>query len=801
MILPDDFQLLSTLEDHQYRKLYAIRKESTGAPYLCEEVFYNPSVKEDVQQIHSCKDIISQLTVGSMGKYERIVPCKQRASILFIWPHDDEFSLYSLFTQHNEDRPPMDEDEVWLILYEALMALEYLHDPLLHDPPLVHGSITPWALYFGEDSVIRLRALWSVRVSRSPFTGSVLSAISPYVAPDVLKTQEYTHKADIWALGCVIYELCMRQPYCTISSRSDEALIEHILSLDPPMVAPHYSPELQRLLRMMLEPSRERRLSSSELLACPHFDGIRYLLKNNQGLYCSGSLSLSMLVTQQPSTDLDASQPVNTSHPLRHSLPSSTLPAPMLPLAAAIVSGNEEAFERERKGKTSKQDVHGISNLMYCVENDRLRFGMALVGREAKLSDPHGKTALMYAAERDNAGFISLLLRKEARMRDKMGLTALHHAAINDSINAIRILVDTEANLKTSDGRTALQLAIENRSLRAVAMLYVKESHNQNVEGMTALMLALQTGLSEAVPLLAEEEAYLLDLYGRTASEISTECGHSCGFLATREKDLLRVLAKTTSERQRERFGFRGTAFTKEAASRYRILLDKYLNSPNVEGVCRSILTRNRYLFFKYLVAGESFPDGKEISLIANARREMLNSMSKIMPVESQLTATTSGNEGETPLMQAAKANSLDACKSLRGKEARMQRLDGKTALILAILEEAYDAAYLLLPLEAGLSDNEGFTALMAACQKGHLELARKLVAAEAGKQKADGTAALHIATFMQHKDIAKLLIAKEGALRLADGRTAYDISRSLNDPALLKLLQPKGKGKGGVRK
>ena len=37
-----------------------------------------------------------------------------------------------------------------------------------------------------------------------------------YMAPEVCESKPYTFKSDIWALGCVLYELCTLKVFFTI---------------------------------------------------------------------------------------------------------------------------------------------------------------------------------------------------------------------------------------------------------------------------------------------------------------------------------------------------------------------------------------------------------------------------------------------------------------------------------------------------------------------------------------------------------------------------------------------------------
>ena len=50
-----------------------------------------------------------------------------------------------------------------------------------------------------------------------------------YMAPEIINGQKYNNKVDIWALGCIIYELCTLN-YC-FESGSINGLIKKITEI------------------------------------------------------------------------------------------------------------------------------------------------------------------------------------------------------------------------------------------------------------------------------------------------------------------------------------------------------------------------------------------------------------------------------------------------------------------------------------------------------------------------------------------------------------------------------------------
>ena len=61
------------------------------------------------------------------------------------------------------------------------------------------------------------------------FTGTL-----PYCSPEVLQDQPYNHKTDIWALGCILYEMVTSNP--AFNEFGEEALRQRILSYAIPQL-------------------------------------------------------------------------------------------------------------------------------------------------------------------------------------------------------------------------------------------------------------------------------------------------------------------------------------------------------------------------------------------------------------------------------------------------------------------------------------------------------------------------------------------------------------------------------------
>ena len=137
------------------------------------------------------------------------------------------------------------EAEAARVIIKCLEALQHCHAL-----GITHRDIKPENIMYGHDGEVRLvdfgLAKDSVLKMRA-YAGTPF-----FMAPEVLNGS-YTHKCDIWSLGCVLYMLCAgklpyygtsreevfskigKAEYSPCSSFSDElqSLIEQMFTLDP----------------------------------------------------------------------------------------------------------------------------------------------------------------------------------------------------------------------------------------------------------------------------------------------------------------------------------------------------------------------------------------------------------------------------------------------------------------------------------------------------------------------------------------------------------------------------------------
>ena len=89
-----------------------------------------------------------------------------------------------------------------------------------------------------------------------------------YLAPELWRRQRYSKKADVWAIGILLFEMmALKRPF---NGQGMKALMESVLAGKIPPLPSKFSPELQGVAMAMLQEDPNKRPSMAEVFHLPH---------------------------------------------------------------------------------------------------------------------------------------------------------------------------------------------------------------------------------------------------------------------------------------------------------------------------------------------------------------------------------------------------------------------------------------------------------------------------------------------------------------------------------------------------
>ncbi|XP_053184149.1 serine/threonine-protein kinase Nek1-like [Scomber japonicus] len=145
----------------------------------------------------------------------------------------------------------------WFV--QICLALKHIHDK-----KILHRDIKPENIFLTKDGTVQLGDFGIARVLKSTEELATTSIGAPlYLSPEIWESKPYNNKSDIWALGCVLHEMCTLKSAVSIL-RMD--LERELVSGSYPLVSDHYSKELCSLLAQLLKRDPTERPSVSSIL-------------------------------------------------------------------------------------------------------------------------------------------------------------------------------------------------------------------------------------------------------------------------------------------------------------------------------------------------------------------------------------------------------------------------------------------------------------------------------------------------------------------------------------------------------
>lgn len=122
-------------------------------------------------------------------------------------------------------------------------------------------------MFLGEDNSVKLGDFGLSKVMQSHDFASTYVGTPFYMSPEICAAEKYTLKSDIWSLGCIIYELCSREP--PFNAKSHFQLVQKIKEGKIAPLPAIYSAELMAVIKDCLRVNPDRRPDTATLLNLP----------------------------------------------------------------------------------------------------------------------------------------------------------------------------------------------------------------------------------------------------------------------------------------------------------------------------------------------------------------------------------------------------------------------------------------------------------------------------------------------------------------------------------------------------
>ena len=192
------------------------------------------------------------------------------ANIICYYNHFfDDYTLYiemeyanggTLFEMIRDRKQKFQEEECLWYFYQLMSAVSYIHE---HG--ILHRDIKTLNIFMTKSGILKLGDFGISKVLQGNVKLAETHVGTPYyMSPELIKGEKYDDKSDIWACGCVLYELLSLKK--VFDSTNQLGLMCAILENEFEKIDDMYTGEIQHILESLLEKDMGQRPTAKEVL-------------------------------------------------------------------------------------------------------------------------------------------------------------------------------------------------------------------------------------------------------------------------------------------------------------------------------------------------------------------------------------------------------------------------------------------------------------------------------------------------------------------------------------------------------
>ena len=251
-----DYKIIKRIGFGASGLVYKVTKKDdpTNKLYILKQIPYSdPNLEETTKKVQSAQNealILSKLSCKFIVKYyNSFIDCDNNLNI--IMEYCDSGDLNSFICNLKKQNIYLTEEEIWHFFIQISLGLAYIHSK-----NILHRDLKPMNIFLTNRNQIKIGDLGVAKLLNTNANANTCIGTPYYLSPEICKEKPYNSKGDVWALGCILYELCtFNKPF---SASNPAALILKIINgkytpLNEIKNGRKYSKELQDMIDNILQ--------------------------------------------------------------------------------------------------------------------------------------------------------------------------------------------------------------------------------------------------------------------------------------------------------------------------------------------------------------------------------------------------------------------------------------------------------------------------------------------------------------------------------------------------------------------
>ncbi|KAJ6151252.1 hypothetical protein N7470_007846 [Penicillium chermesinum] len=258
----DKYEILEKIGCGSFGIIRKVKRKSDGFILCRKEINYIKMSQKEREQLTAEFNILSSLRHPNIVAYYHREHLKASQDLYLYMEYCGGGDLSMVIKNLKKANKYAEEEFVWRILSQ-LSGLKGKQGQVT----ILHRDLKPENIFLGSDNTVKLGDFGLSKQMQSHDFASTYVGTPFYMSPEICAAEKYTLRSDIWAVGCIMYELCAKEP--PFNARTHIQLVQKIREgkFDP--LPDCYSPELKNIIGNCLRVNPDNRPDTAALINLP----------------------------------------------------------------------------------------------------------------------------------------------------------------------------------------------------------------------------------------------------------------------------------------------------------------------------------------------------------------------------------------------------------------------------------------------------------------------------------------------------------------------------------------------------
>ncbi|XP_014390715.1 PREDICTED: serine/threonine-protein kinase Nek1 [Myotis brandtii] len=196
----EKYARLQKIGEGSFGKAILVKSTEDGKQYVIKEINISRMSNKEREESRREVAVLANMKHPNIVQYRESF--EENGSLYIVMDYCEGGDL---FKRINAQKGILfQEDQILDWFVQICLALKHVHDR-----KILHRDIKSQNIFLTKDGTIQLGDFGIARVLNSTVELARTCIGTPYyLSPEICENKPYNNKSDIWALGCVLYELC-----------------------------------------------------------------------------------------------------------------------------------------------------------------------------------------------------------------------------------------------------------------------------------------------------------------------------------------------------------------------------------------------------------------------------------------------------------------------------------------------------------------------------------------------------------------------------------------------------------------